>query len=67
MWAFPPNGNERLIFPTNVGTKCRFNIQFILNLSFTSKTNDILETESTLNALLECLDYILAHVVKNNT
>ena len=66
MWACPSNGNERLIFPTSVGTKCRFKTQLILNFPFTSKTNDSLETESTLNVMLECLDYILAHVVKNN-
>jgi len=33
----------------------------------TSKTNGNLETESTLNVISECLDYILAHVVKINT
>ena len=63
----PSNGSERLIFPTSVGTKCRFNTQFIFNLPLISKTNGSLETESTLNVISECLDYILAHVVKNNT
>ena len=58
----PINGSERLIFPTKVGDKWRFNSQFNLNLSLTSKTSNNLETELSFTITTECLDYILAHI-----